>query len=129
MIRALVYFALVFGAGFVLGLVRVPWLEPLVGDRAAQLIEAPFMLAAIWLAAGFVVRRHPAASRSAHLASGVLALALVLALELTVVLALRGQTLAENWNGRDPVSGAVYVALLGLFAGMPWWRARLRGAR
>jgi len=109
--------------------VRVPWLEPLVGERTAQLIEAPLMLAAIWFSAGYVVRRHSAATPLGHLASGVLALGLVLVLELTVVLSLRGQTLAENLATRDPVSGAVYLALLSIFALMPWWRARSRATR
>ena len=37
----------------------------------------------------------------------------------TLVLWLRGWTLAEYYESRDPVSGAVYVIMLGLFALMP----------
>jgi hypothetical protein len=34
----------VFGTGFLLGMLRVAFLVPLVGGRAAELIEAPPML-------------------------------------------------------------------------------------
>ena len=37
------YFALVFGAGFVMGAIRVPLLVPRLGERVAELIEMPFM--------------------------------------------------------------------------------------
>ena len=37
------YFALVFGAGFVLGMIRVPFLVPRLGERVAELVEMPFM--------------------------------------------------------------------------------------
>jgi len=36
-----VYFGVVFGAGFVLGTVRVIWVVPHLGERTAELIEAP----------------------------------------------------------------------------------------
>jgi hypothetical protein len=51
---------------------------------------------------------------------GALALALLLSTELTMVLSLRGLTLEEYVRNRDPVGGGVYVALLLLFALMPW---------
>lgn len=37
------YFALVLGSGFVLGMMRVPFLVPHLGERVAELIEMPFM--------------------------------------------------------------------------------------
>jgi hypothetical protein len=53
----LLYFTLVFGAGFVLGPIRILWLVPRVGPRTAELMEAPIMLAVIIFAARWVVRR------------------------------------------------------------------------
>ena len=55
---AAVYFALVFGAGFLLGPIRVLFLEPRVGLRAAELTELPLMIVAITFAASDIVF-HP----------------------------------------------------------------------
>jgi hypothetical protein len=52
------YFALVFGAGFVVGFARVLWLVPRVGEPAAELLEAPLMLVVIIVAARWVVRKR-----------------------------------------------------------------------
>ncbi len=114
------YFGLAFAAGFALGTIRVLAVAPRVGERAAELLEVPLMLAVVVAAARFVVRRWvPGAPRTARLAVGLLGVALLLAVEFTVVLALRGLSLAEYVAGRDPVAGAVYVALLAAFAAMP----------
>ncbi len=114
------YFLLAFAAGFVLGTIRVPWLVPWIGERAAELLEAPIMLVVIVFAARWTVKRldiSPAIST--RLGMGMIALGLLLAAELSVVLGLRGLTVGEYIAGRDPVAGAVYVLLLGLFAAMP----------
>ncbi len=116
----LLYFALVFGAGFVLGPIRVLWLVPRLGERIAELLEPPVMLVVIVLSARWIVRRFAlppvAASR---LAMGGLAIGLLLAAEFAVVLWLRGMTLAEYFATRDPVSGTAYYAALAAFAVMP----------
>ncbi len=38
------YFALVFGAAFVLGTIRTLWVAPRFGTRRAELMETPIML-------------------------------------------------------------------------------------
>jgi len=50
------YFALVFGNGFVLGVIRQLWIVPRFGIRTGELIEAPIMLVVTILAARFVAR-------------------------------------------------------------------------
>jgi hypothetical protein len=45
------YFAVVFGAGMLLGPIRVFWLEPRLGKSIAALCEMPFLLTAMALAA------------------------------------------------------------------------------
>ena len=114
------YFATVFAAGFVLGTVRVLLVVPRVGERAAELMEAPIMVSVSYLAARWIVRRFalpPAPSQ--RLAVGLIALVLMLAFEFGIVLQLRGLTIAEYFAARDPVSGTVYYLALALFALFP----------
>lgn len=119
------YFALVFGAGFVLGTIRTLWIVPSLGARKAELMEAPIMFLVTILASRWVVR-HLAISSSLHqrLAVGLVALGLLLFAEVTVVLWMRGLTIAEYVAGRDPVAGTVYVAMLAVFAAMPFFVVR-----
>jgi hypothetical protein len=125
----LLYFAWVFGAGFVLGSVRVPWLVPLLGVRTAELVEMPLMLCVIVIAARWTVRRFALPpSRVARLGTGLLALALLLLAELSLVMWLQGLTLTNYLASRDPVSGSVYAAMLLVFAAMPVWVGRGRAA-
>jgi hypothetical protein len=119
------YFALVFGAGFVLGPVRLLWLVPRVGERIAELVETPIMLVVVILAARWIVRRPSVPpTRSARLGVGVVALGLLLVAEFGVVLGLRGLTVAEYLASRDPVAGTVYAVTLMVFAVMPMLVAR-----
>lgn len=120
MIRAGVYFLLVFGVGFVLGVVRTLWVVPQVGDRMAELLEAPLMFVAILLSARFITQKFPALRPADYLISGGLALALLLGFEFTVVLGLQGLSLREYFASRDAVAGGVYIVLLIVFAVMPW---------
>lgn len=120
LIRAGVYFALVFCVGFVLGFVRVLWIVPSLGERNAELIETPLMLGASFIFARFVVHRFPGRTRIEHLASGAIALGILLAFEFTVVLGLRGLSVSEYFSSRDPVAGSVYAVSLVVFALLPW---------
>jgi len=115
-----VYFAVVFAAGFVLGSIRVLWVVPRLGTRVAELIEAPIMLLIAVVAARWLVHRFREISRSSHwLGVGLVGLGLMILVEFTVVLWLRGLSLAEYFANRDPVSGSVYFATLGVFAILP----------
>ena len=114
------YFAVVFAFGFVFGTIRTLWVAPRVGIRVAELIEAPFMLLVVVLAARTVVRRHrDLTSWTQWLSVGLIALALLLLVEFTAVLWLRGLTLTQYFASRDPVSSTVYFGLLGVFAVLP----------
>ena len=116
----LAYFGLVFGTGFLLGIVRVPLLVPRLGVRVAELIEMPIMLVAIVLSARYVRRRlQLPSSISFNAGVGLIALALLLIAELSLVMALQSQSIAEYVASRDPVSGTVYLAMLVVFAAMP----------
>ena len=114
------YFALVFGAGFVLGTIRVLWVIPRLGVRTAELMEAPLMLGVTIAVARWVARRlRLPSSATARLGVGFTGLGFLLIAELGVALRLRGLTIREYVASRDPVSGTVYLVLLLLFALMP----------
>jgi hypothetical protein len=119
------YFTLVFGAGFVLGPIRILWVVPRFGERMAELMETPIMFVVTLVAARWIVRRLALPPRvSSRLGMGSLALALLLVAEFTLVLWLRGLSIQEYFATRDPVSGTVYYAMLGVFAIMPLLVAR-----
>jgi hypothetical protein len=116
------YFAMVFGAGFVFGTVRVMWLVPMVGVRVAELAEIPLMLAVIVVTARSVNRRFLAGrDRYSRLIVGVMALVLLLLAELILGVMFLGLTPTDVFLGRDPVSGTGYYLSLCAFALMPWF--------
>ena len=124
------YFSLVFGAGFVMGAIRVPFLAPRLGERVAELIEMPFMLLVIVVAARFITKRFALpATALVRLGAGLLALGLLIAAELLLAVAVQDRSLGEYVASRDPVSGSVYLAMLALFAAMPLVIMRLRSSR
>lgn len=114
------YFAVVFGAGFMLGLMRVLWVVPRLGTRVAQLFKAPIMLVITMVAARQIVRKLGVPFRpSSRLGMGGIALGLMLIAEFTLVLWLRGFSIREYVASRDPVAGAVYYVMPGAFAVLP----------
>ncbi|HWF60042.1 MAG TPA: hypothetical protein VN666_07005 [Nitrospira sp.] len=117
---AALYFLLVFGAGFVLGIGRILMVVPLLGERTAELLEIPLMLGVIVAAAAWLVRHRLDHSRlSSTLAVGFIALGMVLIADLAVGIWLRGLSATEVFFDHDPVIGAVYYAALLFFAVMP----------
>ena len=127
MIRAsFLYFALVMGAGFLLGSVRVLFVVPHLGERWAELAEMPIMAMVIVVAAGYILRRYPEVqTRGRALVVGFTALALSVSAELVLAVVLQSQSLSEYLASRDKISGSVYLVMLVAFALMP----RLRLAR
>jgi hypothetical protein len=57
---------------------------------------------------------------------GCIALALMLLVEFTFVLWIRGMTIRGYFESRDPVSGAIYFLALGAFAVVPIFVGRPR---
>lgn len=124
------YFGLVFGAGFLLGSIRVPFLVPRLGERIAELIEMPVQFVVIVFAARFVVKRFCVPlTTSVRLGVGLFALALALAAELLLAVALADRSVFDYIASRDPVSGSVYLAMLLVFALLPFMLARTQAMR
>jgi hypothetical protein len=111
------YFALVFGAGFILGPIRILWAVPRFGTRTAELMESPIMLVITIVAARWIVRRLAVPSKMfSRLGMGCIALGFMLVAEFGLVAWLRGLSIKEYLASRDPVSGTVYYVMLGVFA-------------
>ena len=119
------YFTLVFGAGFVLGVVRTLFVAPHVGKRSAELMEMPVMLLVIVAAAHWAVVRLAPSSTLARLGMGCIALLLMLAAEFGLVLRIRGISVRQYLATRDRVSGTAYYVMLIVFAVMPLLMAKL----
>ena len=125
---ALAYFGIVFGVGFLLGLLRVPLLVPRIGERWAELIEMPFMLITIVLSARWIVGKFGFQGRcGTAFLTGTSAAAVLLLVEFGVVFIVRGITPAEFITGRDPVSGMFYYLMIFVFAAMPALMSGSRG--
>lgn len=97
------YFAVIFGAGFVLGLIRILWLVPRLGTRVAELLEAPIMLVITIVAARWIVRRIVVPpTPPSRLGMGGVALCLLLIAEFTLVLWLLGLSIRQTWQPGTP---------------------------
>ena len=125
---SLVYFAMVLGTGFVLGVLRVPFVVPRLGERWAELAEMPIMAATIFFAAGYVLKRFPEIHLHGRaLTTGLLALALAVLAEFGLAVLLQDRTISDYLGSRDRISGSVYLGMLVVFALMP--KLRLRYAK
>jgi hypothetical protein len=127
---AITYFSIAAGAGFVMGEIRVTLLVPRLGARVAELIEMPFMLVVIMLAARFSANKFALPTGVVvRLSTGLIALGLLIAAELFFAVALQDLSLGQYIASRDPVSGLVYLLMLALFAALPLVITSLRFGR
>lgn len=124
------YFGFVFGAGFILGSIRVPFLVPRFGERIAEIIETPFMFVVVLMAAHHISRRYAIPPHPiARLGVGFVGLGLLLGAELAFVVGLQRLSIGEYIANKDPVAGIVFLAMLILFALMPFVLGRIQAAR
>lgn len=78
------------------------------------------MLGVIVVAAKWTVRRYDVVRTSPQRwMMGCIALAFLLVAEFAIVLSVRGLSVGEYLATRDPVAGAAYYLMLGVFAAMP----------
>ena len=122
---ALIYFVIVFGMGFILGPIRVLYLEPRLGNAGAVLCEAPFLIIAMVVGsriASKAMQLEP--NPGAMLIVGLIALGLVQIAEVGVGVGLRGMSLQDQMSKFATVAGAIYGAMLAIFALMPWLTTR-----
>jgi len=115
-----VYFVLVFAAGWVLGPIRVLWVVPHLGRTVGVLLEAPLMLLAIIFAARWVVRRCavPDAFKS-RISMGLIALGCLMIAEVGAATWLRGIPVREYLADFGTIPGLITLLLFLIFAVMP----------
>ena len=123
---AVLYFAIVFAAGFALGPIRVLAVEPRLGPFTATLCEAPFLLAAMYLGASHVPEWLGMTPRPiAMLSMGGGALVLGLSADLLVGKLLRGMSWRDQAAHFATAPGQLYMALLVVFGLMPFLVSRV----
>lgn len=108
----LVYGAVIFALGFVLGTVRELWLAPLLGRDAVVLFEGPLILLAAWFLAWWLIRGHGVPGLAGQrLLMGAVGLALGMAGEMAVAVFGFGRTLAMQLS--------IYATTQGMLELMP----------
>ncbi|MGP9821090.1 hypothetical protein ACTZWW_13830 [Salinarimonas sp. NSM] len=123
-----VYFALVFAAGFVLGVVRAFLLTPALGHVGAVVVELPVIIAISALVARWCVRRFAVpGALAARAAMGALAFALLMAAELALSVFLFGRTPAEHWAAYGRLAAQLGLVGQVVYGLLPVFVARGRG--
>ncbi len=117
---AVLYFMIVFGVGFLLGPIRVVWLEPWLGKIVAVLCETPLLVVAMVAAARWVPTKLGLRTDLRSLASmGIGALILQQIADFAVGIGLRGNTPGEQLANLATPAGLIYAAALLAFAATP----------
>ncbi len=94
------YFAVVFGAGFALGALRMIMVAPYLGTMGAIVLEVPIMLAISWYACRSIITNFDIPATVAQgLVMGGIAFALLMAAELALSVVLLGRTIAQHLAG------------------------------
>jgi hypothetical protein len=109
---ALLYCAILFGAGLMLGAIRTFCVAPLSGEFVAVTLEAPIMLAVAWAACGWVAKREELSEKFLdRLIMGGVSLAVLVAAEAAIAIFAERGALADYFltSGQSGV-------LLGLLA-------------
>ncbi len=117
----MLYGLVLFGIGFLLAMIRIPFLVPLLGETAAVLIELPVMLAAAWAVAGAFIRRNPL-TRGAAVLMGAAALPVLLGAELALGIAMGG-SLSDILAGWGRMPGSLALAAQVAVAAFPVLRS------
>jgi hypothetical protein len=122
-----IYFISVFGVGFVLGTIRILLIVPYIGVRWAELLEQPLMRLSSFYFARLVLGHFGPFAPARRLAIGIIALAFLLAAELSLTLFVQGLTFAQYLASRDAIAGVVYLFSLAAFALMPLFADKWQG--
>ncbi len=122
------YFAAVFAAGFVLGVLRTLVLLPRIGPLLAVLVELPIILGFAWLVSARILRLLRLSSAEAA-GMGAVAFALLMLGETAISTLLSSRSLAEHLSMYAQLPHALGLAGQVAFAAFPRIQARRSHAR
>ncbi|MGL4728066.1 MAG: hypothetical protein ACRCWO_04855 [Bosea sp. (in: a-proteobacteria)] len=114
-----VYFGMIYALGFLLGAVRETWLAPRFGSFWPRMFEMPFMLAASWFAAWWVVNRYGLEVGAQRMIMGLTAFVLLMVGEALVSMFAMGRTFAQHVAAYVSLQGGLTLAALAAFAVFP----------
>jgi hypothetical protein len=116
----ILYFAIVFAAGFLLGTFRVFVLLPLIGELAAVALELPIILIISWLVCRRLISRFSIpATASQRLAMGALAFCLLMLAEVGLSVLVFDRSGAEYLAHLQTAPGLLGLAGQIAFALLP----------
>jgi hypothetical protein len=101
------YFSIVFAAAFALGVLRVMFVVPLVGNLLATLIELPFTLSISWFVCSWLVRTYGISTLGQAVAVGAVAFALLMCAEAVGSILLFNSTLQNHIASYFTAAGAL----------------------
>jgi len=120
------YFGIVFGAGFVLGVLRYLVVAPAVGERTAVLIEMPVILAVSWVVSRWLVGWFGVrGALGPRLVMGAVAFGVLMGAEAGLAVFGFGRTLAQHIAGyreTTPLIGLLGQMVFGLIPVIQLWR-------
>jgi len=122
----LAYAALVFVAGFGLGLARVLLLVPRLGETISVSLEVPIILVVSWMVSQWCTERlRVRLDAGSRLLMGAVALGSLLIAEAGVSILLFGTDFVEYLARFGTLSGAIGLAAQICFAGFPAFQAKI----
>lgn len=117
---AMWYLSAGFGMGFVLGPIREFLLVPMMGRVLALFVELPLLLGFCWWISPRIIRRCAIPPGEPRLRMGFAALSMLLVLEFTLGVALRGWDLASWVKDFATIPGLVTLLGYLIFALIPY---------
>ena len=119
------YCAIVFAAGFALGVLRILALAPRLGETTSVLVELPVMLLISWFACRWVVAQSQLSSRVRdRLIMGGTAFAVLMAAEISVSLLALGRTFQGHFSHYTSLHAQLGLAGQVAFAFFPIMQRR-----
>lgn len=124
---AAVYFGIVFGLAFILGVVRTLFVAPRTGEVVAVLVETPIVLLISLFAAGWSIRRFSVGAKAPdRLTMGLVAFVLLMTAETALALVVFGRPATQQLASYATLAGAIGLLAQVAFGFIPLLAARPR---